>query len=541
MSFRLRAIGLLMLVALVATAATAWLTWRQATGQVKDSVTAGQQEVARITTALREYGYAHGTWDGVSPTVSKLAKDTDQRIRVATESDVLLADSDVLAGREPRSESRQPPVLVDPRPEIRIPQGLMPRAAWKHTLGLIGQYRSTVRYAACLTGSGAEVSVRRDDSGLPQISSAHTSTPCVKSQETTDKESGGAYEEVSACEAKPDVPACLQLAFNNHTADVAPPRLEVQLGHQDESPPTLAAAPAFGVAAGVALAVILGALLLSRAVLRPVQALTIAARGLGEGDLSRRVPAAGKDEIAELGRAFNRMAGSIQDGEQRQRRLTGDIAHELRTPLANLRGYLEALQDGFVEPTPDLLDSLHEEVMLQQRIVDDLQDLALAEAGALTYHRADLDLRDLLETCRTALRAQAETAGVLLVVEAPYSVHVHADSDRLRQVVGNLVGNAVRATAPGGTVTLALVPQGELVVVEVRDTGKGIPADDLPHLFDRFWRADAARGRATGGSGLGLSIARQIVADHRGSIEVRSTVGVGTTFTIVLATTGAPA
>ncbi|MFD9717377.1 sensor histidine kinase [Streptomyces sp. NPDC059076] len=541
MSFRLRAIGLLMLVALVATAATAWLTWRQATGQVEESVTAGQQEVGRITGALREYGYAHGSWDGVSPTVSGLAKDTGQRIRVATESDVLLADSDALAGRGPRSVSRQPPVLVDPRPEIRLRQGLMPRAAWKQTLGLIGQYRSTVLYAACLTRSGADVSVHRDDSGLPQITSTHSSSPCVKSREISDKESGRAYGEVSACETVPDVPACLQRAFNNQTADVAPPRLVVRLGHLDESPPTLAAAPAVGVAAGVALAVILGALLLSRAVLRPVQALTMAARGLGEGDLSRRVPASGKDEIAELGRAFNRMAGSIQDGEQRQRRLTGDIAHELRTPLANLRGYLEALQDGFVEPTPDLLDSLHEEVMLQQRIVDDLQDLALAEAGALTYHRADLDLRDLLETCRTALRAQAESAGVLLVVEAPYSVHVHADSDRLRQVVGNLVGNALRATAPGGTVILALVPQGELVIVEVRDTGKGIPADDLPHLFDRFWRADAARGRATGGSGLGLSIVRQIVADHRGSIEVRSTVGVGTTFTIVLATTGAPA
>ncbi|MFE5858639.1 sensor histidine kinase [Streptomyces sp. NPDC056500] len=541
MSFRLRVTCLLMLVALVATAATAWLTWRQATGQVEKSVTAGQQEVARITAVLREYGYVHGTWDGFSLTVSGLAKDTGQRIRVVTESDVLLADSDALAGREPRAVGGQPPVLVDPRPRIRLPRGLLPRASWKRTIGMVGEYRSTVRYAACLTRSGVKVSVRHGDSGLPQISSKPGPSPCLKAEGTSDRQSDRGHEAMAACEGQLDMIACLQSAFNDQIADVAPPRLEVHLGHQDESPPTLAAAPAVGVAAGVALAVILGALLLSRAVLRPVQALTMAARGLGEGDLSRRVPASGKDEIAELGRAFNRMAGSIQDGEQRQRRLTGDIAHELRTPLANLRGYLEALQDGFVEPTPDLLDSLHEEVMLQQRIVDDLQDLALAEAGALTYHRADLDLRDLLETCRTALRAQAETAGILLVVEAPYSVNVHADSDRLRQVVGNLVGNALRATAPGGTVTLALVPQGELVIVEVRDTGKGIPADDLPHLFDRFWRADAARGRATGGSGLGLSIVRQIVADHRGSIEVRSTVGVGTTFTIVLATTADPA
>ncbi len=288
------------------------------------------------------------------------------------------------------------------------------------------------------------------------------------------------------------------------------------------------------VAAGVALAVIFGALLLSRAVLRPVHALTLAARGLGEGDLGRRVPVSGRDEIAQLGGAFNRMAESIQAGEERQRRLTSDIAHELRTPLANLRGYLEALRDGVVEPTPELLDSLHEEALLQQRIVDDLQDLALAEAGALTYHRTEVELRELLETGRQAHRAQAEAAGVRLTLEAPRPVSVTADPDRLRQVVGNLVGNALRATAPGGTVTLALTADPERAVVEVRDTGKGIPPEDLPHLFERFWRADAARGRATGGSGLGLSIARQIVTDHDGTIEVRSAVGVGTTFTIAL-------
>jgi two-component system sensor histidine kinase BaeS len=228
------------------------------------------------------------------------------------------------------------------------------------------------------------------------------------------------------------------------------------------------------------------------------------------------------------------MADSLQAGEERQRRLIGDIAHELRTPLANLRGYLEALRDDVVEPTPELLASLHEEALLQQRIVDDLQDLALAEAGALTYHPTEVDLRELLETGRTAHRAQADAAGVTLELDAPVPVFVTADPDRLRQVVGNLVGNAVRATAAGGSVTLALTPRRELAVVEVRDTGKGIAAQDLPHLFDRFWRADASRGRATGGSGLGLSIARQIVTDHRGTIEVRSTVGVGTTFTVVL-------
>ncbi|OIJ98929.1 sensor histidine kinase [Streptomyces colonosanans] len=540
MSFRLRVLGLLALIALAATAATAWLTLRQVTSQVQDSVTAGRQEVSRITGELHAYGFAHGTWTGLSPTVSELAEDTGQRIRVTTETDVLLADSDALAGRTPRAVSGQPPVLVDPRPVLRLPAGLVPMASIKRTVTAIGEYRSTAVYAACLTRAGARVTARTDSLGLPVVSAAPRSAQCVKPDLWVEPQGRQDAAAAFKCEKEPDLTACLQRVFTERTASVAPPRLTVRLGVRDESPATLAAAPTVAVAAGVALVALLGALLLSRAVLRPVRALTSAARGLGEGELERRVSVSGRDEIAELGRAFNRMADSLQAAEQQQRRLTGDIAHELRTPLANLRGYLEALRDGVVEPTPELLDSLHEEALLQQRIVDDLRDLALAEAGALTYHRATVDLGDLLEACRTAHRAQAHTAGVTLRVDIEGPVHVDADADRLRQVLGNLVGNALRATGQGGTVTLAAVRRGAFAVVEVRDTGKGISAEDLPRLFDRFWRADPSRGRATGGSGLGLSIARQIVTDHGGTIAARSTVGAGTTFTVTLMATGEP-
>lgn len=536
MSFRLRVLGLLMLVALTATAATAWLTLRQANRQVQETVSAGQREVSRITGTLRAYGFAHGTWDGLPPTVRELAADTGQRIRVVTETGALLADSDALAGREPRPLGSQPPVLVDARTVLRIPEGRIPRLAIKMAATAIANYRSSVAYASCLTRAGAEVTVRRDDLGVPRVSTDHRPARCTEPARGADPRTPEDLVALRVCESVQSLTPCLQRVFNERTASVAPPRLEIRLGYQDESPPTLAVTPTVAVAVGVALAVILGALLLSRAVLRPVRAMTLAAKGLGEGDLGRRVPVSGRDEIAQLGGAFNRMADSIQAGEERQRRLTGDIAHELRTPLANLRGYLEALRDGIVEPTAELLDSLHEEALLQQRIVDDLHDLALAEAGVLTYHPSEVDLRELLDTSRTAHRTQAEAAGVALELEAPYQVYVTADPDRLRQVVGNLVGNALRATGAGGTVTLALVPRGEQAVVEVRDTGKGIPAADLPHLFDRFWRADPSRGRATGGSGLGLSIARQIITDHAGTIGVRSEVGAGTTFTVVLPT-----
>ncbi|MFD4969016.1 sensor histidine kinase [Streptomyces sp. NPDC058424] len=540
MSFRLRVLGLLALTAMTATAATAWLTLRQATSQVQDSVAAGRQEVSRINDGLQAYGFTHGTWAGLSPTVSALAQDTGQRIRVTTETDVLLADSDALAGRPPRAVSGQPPVLVDPRPLLRLPAGQVPLASVKRTVTAIAEYRSTTVYAACLTRAGARVSARTDALGLPVVSAGSHPARCAKSDPGDDPRAGQDHVAASKCEKEQNLTACLQQVFNERTASAAPPRLTVRLGVRDESPATLAAAPTVAVASGVALVALLGALLLSRAVLRPVRALTSAVRGLGEGELERRVPVSGRDEIAELGRAFNRMAHSLQAAEERQRRLTGDIAHELRTPLANLRGYLEALRDGVVDPTPELLDSLHEEAMLQQRIVDDLRDLALAEAGALTYHRATVDLGDLLEACRTAHRAQADTAGVTLRVDTEGPVHVDADADRLRQVLGNLVGNALRATEQRGTVTLAAVRRGAFAVVEVRDTGKGISADDLPHLFDRFWRADPSRGRATGGSGLGLSIARQIVTDHGGTIAVRSTVGAGTTFTVTLMATREP-
>ena len=271
----------------------------------------------------------------------------------------------------------------------------------------------------------------------------------------------------------------------------------------------------------------------------------MASRRLGSGDLANRVPVTGHDEIAGLGHAFNRMADSLADSEERQRRLIADVAHELRTPLANLRGYLEALTDGVLQPNPELFASLHEEAVLQQRIVDDLQDLALAEAGALAYHRTTVDLAELVEVCRTAHGAVADAAGVDLTADTHGPVEVVGDPDRLRQVFGNLLRNAVAATPPGGRVTLSLGRSGDCATIEVTDTGRGVAPEDLPHMFDRFWRADRARTSAdrartgadrarTGGSGLGLAIARQIVTDHGGTIDVTSAVGVGTTVTIRL-------
>ena len=543
MSFRVRVFALILLVAVAATAATAWLTLRQATSQLRESAAADRQSVALITEKLRAYGADRGTWDGVAPTVRALAEETGQRIRVATDRQGQITDSDVLLGRDPRPGGTAPALLVDPRPVMTFPADFHPGSMPKVTADLIRVYDSGVTYAACLTRVGHKVTVLRGKFEIPLFQDGGKApggvpgaAPCSENRTSSERPADVAAAKACPAERVAERLACLRRVFTERTAAVAPQPLTVRLGAVDDTGQSLAVGPTAVVAAGVAAAALACALLLSRAVLRPVRALTSASRGLGDGDLGRRVPASGRDEIGELGRSFNRMADSLQDSEERQRRLVGDIAHELRTPLANLRGYLEALRDGVLDADAELLDSLHEEVLLQQRIVDDLQDLALAEAGALTYHRRILDARELVDTCRTAHSARAAAAGVALdVVGAePGTVRLHGDPDRLRQALGNLVGNAVRHTAPGGGVRLELTEEDGLVRIAVRDTGSGIPATDLPHLFDRFWRADAARGRATGGSGLGLSIARQIVADHDGTVEVTSEVGVGSVFTVVL-------
>ncbi|RMI47341.1 HAMP domain-containing protein [Actinomadura harenae] len=329
---------------------------------------------------------------------------------------------------------------------------------------------------------------------------------------------------------------CADQVLQQRLEGVAPEPLLLWLGYGRETTALRAFQPARVITAAVLVAVLVIActVLLSRRVLAPIGALAVAARRLGAGDLSERVAVRGRDEIAELARSFNRMADSLQRSEAAQHRMVSDIAHELRTPLANIRGYLEALHDGVLEPDPDLVLSLLEEAVLQQRLIDDLQDLALAESGALRMLCTPLDVRELLETSRVAHRAVAESHRVELTVEAEAVPAVDADPDRLRQVVGNLVTNALAATPPGGRITLRASSAGGVVEIQVADTGRGIAPDELRHVFDRFWRADSARGRATGGRGLGLSIAQGIVQAHGGSLVAESTPGRGSTFTIVL-------
>jgi len=274
---------------------------------------------------------------------------------------------------------------------------------------------------------------------------------------------------------------------------------------------------------------------LSRQISAPIKALTLAARRLGQGDLSQRVKLKDKGEMGELAQAFNSMASDLERAEKLQRNMVADVAHELRTPLSNIRGYLEAIRDEVIKPDADTIRSLDEEVALLSRLVDDLQELALAEAGKLKLDFQTEDMAKLIRQTVAAIQTRAKAKGLSTFVDLPDRLPaVKIDSFRIGQVLRNLLDNAVVHTAQGGTITVTARQRSNLVEVAVIDTGEGIPAEELPNIFERFYRVDKTRARATGGHGLGLTITKRLVEVHGGKIEVQSEMGKGSRFTFTV-------
>ena len=289
-----------------------------------------------------------------------------------------------------------------------------------------------------------------------------------------------------------------------------------------------------GLAALVAIAL---GVLLARQISSPVRALTSAAQGVASGDLDQRVPVRSRDELGELAEAFNAMAEAVGRQEALRRRMAADIAHELRTPLAVIQANLEAILDGVRPLSTDAVEDIHQETQLLARLVADLRDLSLAEAGQLPLQKRPTDLDALARSTVARFAARAGERGVRLAVEATEGLpRAHVDPDRLAQVLGNLLENALRHTARGGAVDIRLGPgeQPDTLQVTVRDTGSGIPAEHLPNVFEHFYRADGARSRATGGTGIGLAVVKQLVEAHGGRVSVESPSGEGTVFEFVL-------
>jgi signal transduction histidine kinase len=286
-------------------------------------------------------------------------------------------------------------------------------------------------------------------------------------------------------------------------------------------------------------------LALSRGISRPLVDLTAATRAVAAGDLSVRVPVRRHGEVRELSIAFNAMTEELARADELRRNLTADVAHELRTPLSVIRGKLEGVLDGVYPSTPEHLSPILEEIKLLARLVEDLHLLSLAEAGQLALEKRAMDVGDLLRDVQVNFGPQAADRGVTLALDLPPELpKVLADQRRIAQVLGNLLTNALRHTPSGGCVTLsaAMSPPlagragGGMLRVTVANTGTGIPPEDLPYIFERFWRGEKSRSRAGGGAGLGLAIAKHLIQAHGGEIGVESPLEVGeeTTFYFTL-------
>jgi two-component system sensor histidine kinase BaeS len=591
-SLRARLLIASMLVAVVSVGATAWLTTRGSGERLRDSVDRTLETDSDIYGRLIDYASTHPDWSGVDDLVAELSSDTGRRIALTTPRGQVIVDSARLQGHEGVPLPEKPAGVVDPFDVsgagfVELDTAT-PGQVYEATPEEREERRALVEEGeACLRERGLEPDVYDEEDGLPQLSvtysedatqremaaadlaldecaDPHLFDPTaaevaavreivrlegecldeagvpyiVQTDETgqyvvLDRETDHDFEVDMACTARAE-----RQAYDFRIADVA----NLYLGQRDRRGITLADAGSsrtLAAAGAVTVLALLVTVLASRRVLRPVAALTAAAQRMEAGDLTQRVNDRGRDELARLAHAFNSMADALAGHEQQRRRLASDVAHELRTPLANLRGYVEAAQDGVTPTDPALLSSLHEEALLLQRLVDDLQTLSLAESGRLPLALGTVDLGELAGQVVTAFRLTAEQAEVTLTAVVPDDAELttEADPGRLRQVLGNLVANALRHTPPGGAVTVTVSASAAGLAVAVADTGAGIAPDHLAHVFDRFWRADESRTRDTGGSGLGLAISRQLVEIHGGTLTVDSTLLEGTTFTLTLPST----
>lgn len=302
-----------------------------------------------------------------------------------------------------------------------------------------------------------------------------------------------------------------------------------------------------GLLAGV-LGLLLG-VVIARGLASPLSRLSFAARQIAQGKLDQRLPVAGAEEIADVARAFNEMAAALHQSEQLRRNLIADVSHELRTPLTVVQGNLRALLDDVYPLNKAEIATIYDETVLLNRLVNDLRQLAQAEAGQLTLDTQPTELEALVRSAIQPFEAPAAAQGVSLTLDLPAGLPpVVADADRVRQVIHNLVANALRYTPSGGTVICsaqvetakqASDTRNSWVELAVRDSGSGIDPTDLPHVFERFWRADRSRSREQGGSGLGLAIARQIIEAHGGQIGAESQPGRGSRFWFRLPVAGA--
>ncbi|WP_329265796.1 HAMP domain-containing histidine kinase [Streptomyces sp. NBC_01478] len=574
-SLLVRLLATSVMIAVCSVAATAWLAARTTSSAIQQEQGQLLSSDTEIYGTLVGYAAVHPDWTGVAPTLRRLAERTGRQITLTTQSRRTIAASSATSAALPTRAS----AVVDPlRTDPALLSGgatdrIDPRAVGPYRL--TAAERKTLRVWAdkifsCLRATTGAATLTEEPSGRPSVKLPDSvldgsfvdqgcgldqlATPvpteikplsrlntmvndCLELRKQPGVKVGIDFVIRMRGNAQP-AQTCLDTARRDQLSPYVAPAALLYV-----TTPTGAATTGFhftsanttriaGVAGLVLLVTVAVTVVVGTRLVRPLRALADAARRPVEEH--QRVPVTTNDEIGYLAAAFNDLSQRRERVEGQRKAMVSDVAHELRTPLSTIRGWLEAVQDGIAASDQALVDSLLEEALLLQHIVDDLQDLAEADAGQLRIHPEPLLVRDLLDHVATAHLGRAETAGVTLTTRTDGDPELSGDPVRLRQVVGNLVSNALRHTPPAGTVTLRAHQAADHVTIEVADTGTGIPAEDLPRVFDRFWRAEKSRSRRTGGSGLGLAIVRRLTEAHGGTVTVTSTVGAGTVFTVRL-------
>jgi signal transduction histidine kinase len=274
----------------------------------------------------------------------------------------------------------------------------------------------------------------------------------------------------------------------------------------------------------------------SHRILSRMESLSRVSRMAAHRDFSGRAEVTSRDEVGELARTFNSMLDELSRTEELRRNLVADVAHELRTPVTNIRGYVEGLADGVIKPDHATLDSIHSETLLLARLIEDLQDLALAESGQMQLRFQTCNLGTLVRDASSSMQQSAQAKRVELTVMESAEISIDADPQRIGQVLRNLLVNALLHTPTEGRIQVRTNQHNGNALVSVKDTGPGIPAGDLGHIFDRFYRVDKSRSRSTGGVGLGLTITKRLIEAHHGTIAVFSPEGHGAEFVVTLPT-----
>ncbi|GIJ76763.1 two-component system, OmpR family, sensor histidine kinase BaeS [Micromonospora phaseoli] len=572
------------LIAVAAIAATAWLATRTATRAISQEQGRSLGENTSVYDMLVDYAATHPDWSAVQPLIAQRAVELDRRITLMTVDRVAVI-ADTTPG--PSLQHARPAATVDP---LNLDLGLT-RGTDRIDHRVVGPFRlsaadrtrlraATDERLACLRRSGVDGTVVEQPNGRstvvlstadpfdllsrcgePLDSPTRSEQEALRSLGTLAGRCLDLDERTQRLEVLPDFSAYLIDAARDEGSDREPIRSRVDAAGEaritscveksrrtllqphvapavllfitapgsdaDQTTFTLSGANTIRIVAvtgAVLFATIIVTVLVGRRLVRPLRALTDAV------DRQHAAPVGTPDEIGRLARALNDSVQRRDRAEAQRRAMVSDVAHELRTPLTNIRSWLEAAQDDLAPTDTQLLDLLHEEAVLLQHIIDDLTDLAAADAGTLRIHPEPTYVRDVLAQVVESHRGTAQVAGIVLTMQIRDDPVLPADAVRLRQIVGNLVSNAIRHTPPGGAVTVGAYHN----TITVRDTGVGIAAENLPKIFDRFWRADGSRNRATGGSGLGLAITQHLVRAHGGTLTVRSAPGEGSLFTIWL-------